>query len=270
MTRADPGMLPAQSAPRPAEPVPRSFRIPSAAAGAVPTFVLVHGVGLSHRFYTGLARILARQGDVVSFDLPGFGMSPTPGQPLTIEDFAAGVVPRLERLRRQSPSGPVIVIGHSMGAQVAVELAVRHPSLVDAVVLVGPVVDPARPTLTQQALALARDAPLELPSTQLQVLYDYARCGPAWFLAASTAMRDYPTHRVIEQLTQPLLVLRGQRDPIAKVSWTRELSTRVPGAIHRTIPGRRHNVPNGDPAGTADPILRFVRALRPTPAGKAG
>ncbi len=145
----------------------RTFHVPSAQTRRdVPTFVLLHGIGLSHRFFTRLARILSRTGHVVSFDLPGFGPTPTPVQRLSVEDYATLIAQELTTRHH----GPFVVVGHSMGAQFALELALQHPHLVSQVVLVGPVVDPARRTLTGQFIALARDAPLEPLHTQIAVL----------------------------------------------------------------------------------------------------
>ena len=41
----------------------------------LPTFVLVHGLGVSSRYFVPLAELLSRHGRVVVFDLPGFGLA---------------------------------------------------------------------------------------------------------------------------------------------------------------------------------------------------
>lgn len=236
-------------------PVIRTFRMAATVAGDdVPTFLLLHGIGLSHRFFTRLARILSDTGDVVSFDLPGFGASPKPDQQLRVEDYAE----LIGQHRATSRSGPVVVVGHSMGAQFAIELAVQNPELVSHVVLVGPVVDPARPTLRAQFLTLARDAPLEPLRTQVAVLYDYIRCGIPWFVTEAVAMRDYPSHLRIHGVTQPLLVIRGQHDPIAKPTWAKWLSDQNVSGELVTIAGKRHNVPHSGPTETATAITTFI------------
>lgn len=233
----------------------RTFRVESARAGdEVPTFLLLHGVGLSHLAFSKLARILSRTGPVVSFDLPGFGCTPKPDAPLSVEDYAILIRQELTQKR----IGPVVVVGHSMGVQFALELALQNPERVSHVVLVGPVVDPARRTLVAQFRALARDAVLEPPRTQLPVLYDYIRCGIPWFLTEATVMRDYPSHLRIQGLTQPLLVIRGQHDPIAKPAWATWLSNQSAAGELVTIPGKRHNVPHSDPEATAEAIIAFI------------
>ena len=49
-------------------------------AGGTPAVVLIHGIGVSHRYLRRLHGLLAETGDTYSIDLPGFGATPRPGQ----------------------------------------------------------------------------------------------------------------------------------------------------------------------------------------------
>ncbi|RFA24969.1 hypothetical protein B7R25_15540 [Subtercola boreus] len=241
--------------------------MPVRAGGDRPTFLLLHGIGLSHRSFTRAAKVLAGHGDIVAIDLPGFGGTPRPKHPLSVEDVARGVGDVLVRTR----TGPVIAVGHSMGAQFALELALQRPELVTAVVMIGPVVDPLRRTLWQQAMALLRDTAFEPLRTSLMVQFDYLRCGPLWFLAETRAMLAYPTHERLRALTQPLLVLRGAHDPIADEAWVVRAAALAGsgggpvssggGGPAISIPGFRHNVVHSGPAATAGHIARFAARL---------
>ena len=240
--------------------VSKTYRIPTSRTPAaatddgIPTFVILHGVGLSHRFYGRLGRMLARSGNVVSFDLPGFGSLPRPRRRVSVEEHARFVRERLDQLG----TGPVVLIGHSMGAQFAIEVARQDALLVSHVILIGPVVDSDHRTLRAQTLGLLRDASLEPPLTQVSVLFDYIRCGISWFVTESAAMRDYPTHIRIRDLTQPVLVIRGEHDPIAGDPWCRKLSGLVEGGRLVTLPGTRHNVAHSDPDATARAVIAFT------------
>ncbi|WP_158437887.1 alpha/beta fold hydrolase [Naasia lichenicola] len=216
--------------------------------------MLLHGVGLSHREYSRLARVLRETGPVIAFDLPGFGPSRRPLRDVSIEENARRVAQALDARNVRSS----VVVGHSMGAQFAVELAATRPDLVSHLVLIGPVVDPAHPTLRGQARALLRDWPLEPPLTQLMAGFDYARSGVRWFLAQSIVMRDFPTHVRIHAVEQPLLVLRGAHDPIAKPPWVDWLARQVRLGEVVTVEGHRHNVVHSGAEEVASAILRFV------------
>ena len=61
----------------------------------------------------------------------------------------------------------------------ATEAALQQPERISNLVLMGPVVDPRRGTVAQQALALGRDCLFyESPSSNALVFTDYLRCGP--------------------------------------------------------------------------------------------
>ena len=216
--------------------------------------MLLHGIGLSHRSFSRLAPLLGPTAHVIAFDLPGFGATARPQQRLTVEDHAALVGDRLDRMGL----GPVVLVGHSMGAQFAVALVRQRPHQVERVVLIGPVVNERRRTLRDQAVGLVRDSVLEPPATQLMVAFDYLRCGVPWFLTESVAMRDYPIERAIAEIAQPVLIVRGENDPIADAAWCASLARRSRDARVVTVARHRHNVVYSAPEATAAAILAFV------------
>ena len=225
-----------------------------------PTYLLLHGVGLSHRAFIGLEAQLSRHGRVINFDLPGFGSTPRPSHRMSVENYAAAI----RRELHDRNAGPVVVVGHSMGAQFAVELARQDPDAVTHVVLVGPVVDVKRRTLMAQGLALLRDSVLEPPATQLMVVRDYLRCGPRWYFTEIGAMLAYPTHLAIEDVRHPVLIVRGENDPIADAPWCESLSARTHDGSVTHIARYRHNVVHANPAATAAAIVEFVTSARPS------
>ena len=232
----------------------RTFRVRSRLSGTSPTFLLLHGVGLSHRSFTPLARVLSEHGDVIAFDLPGFGVTAKPARQLSVEDYAAGIAGELDRLG----TGPVIAVGHSMGAQFAIELARQRPELVDRLVLAAPVVEPARRSLAAQGAELALNAVLERPATQLMTVIGYLSCGFRWFLTEANAMLDYPTHLRIADVRHPVLVLRGEWDPIARGPWALWLSQQAQRGRLVTIPQRHHNVVHSEADATGAAIIAFA------------
>src|SRR3982751_3353809 len=52
------------------------------------TFVLVHGIGVSSRYFQPLASELARRGRVFLVDLPGYGAAPNPRRDVSLADHA--------------------------------------------------------------------------------------------------------------------------------------------------------------------------------------
>lgn len=217
------------------------------------TYLLLHGIGLSHRSFTGLAKALSASGDTIALDLPGFGATPRPKRPISVEEYAASIANVIER----TGVGPVVVVGHSMGAQLALELAIVRPDLVDAVVLAGPVVDPRWDNVAVQGVLLAADAMTEPMATKLMAAHDYIRCGLPWYLAETREMLAYSTHDRIHLLQRPLLVIRGEYDTIANERWTDWLSAQVDDGASRTFDRQSHNVIHSGPVEVADAIVRF-------------
>lgn len=195
-----------------------AFRITTetTTSGARPAAVLVHGIGMSSRYLARLHDALLPHADVYSLDLPGFGGMPKPGREVDIETMAAALAEVIASL----DAGPVVLVGHSMGTQWVVELGLQRPDLVTRIVAIGAVTDAAHRTATAQMRALAVDTLLEPPGTNWIVTTDYIRCGVPWYLAQLRPMLRYPMERRVAGLTVPLLVMRGERDPIASTDWS--------------------------------------------------
>ncbi|QQR69541.1 MAG: alpha/beta hydrolase [Alphaproteobacteria bacterium] len=97
-----------------------------------PIYVLLHGWGRSRADMRPLAERLACESGayVMSFDIPGFGQSPPPSQIGDSGDYADSLARHLAK----QGMGPVIVIGHSLGGRIAIQLAARHKGQVRGVV----------------------------------------------------------------------------------------------------------------------------------------
>ena len=100
---------------------------------AIPTIVFVHGAGMDHTVWTLQSRYFAHHGfSVLAVDFPGHGGSQGPHLS-SIEEMAEW----LQRLIQKLSDRPVGVVGHSMGARVALETAARGPNLLSALGLLG-------------------------------------------------------------------------------------------------------------------------------------
>ena len=229
---------------------------PPGAERSGPAMVLLHGIGVSHRYLQRLHRLLAESADTYSMDLPGFGGTPKPGRRLSVSDYAGFIVAALD----QAGVGPCILIGHSMGTQFAVEAARRQPSRFTQLVLMGPVVDAKRRTAARQALDLTLDCLFfETPSSNYLVVTDYFRCGPRWYLAELPAMMSYPMEERIAEAGVPILILRGSRDQVASRDWCRLLEQRAVAGGFREVPGCGHVVQHTGAGKVAEAIRDFDR-----------
>jgi pimeloyl-ACP methyl ester carboxylesterase len=225
-----------------------------APAGA-PVFVLVHGIAVSSRYFQPTAAELARHGEVYLVDLPGHGASPKPPRHVSIADHAAV----LGALIAQSAPGPVVLVGHSMGAQVVARLAIEHPAIATHVVLMAPTLDPRFRTLPRAIGRLLVDGTREPPVVNLIAVTDYLiRCGVPFALRQlPNLVDDHPEH-YLPLLTTPTLVLRGDRDPIVEPVWAQRVADLVPGASLAEVRGA-HVIMFTDPVNVARHIVEHVR-----------
>ena len=101
--------------------------------GAGPPVVLLHGWCCDRSFMTPLfVHFLAKHHSVVAVDLRGHGWSDKPGGSYSIEMFADDLGALCAELGLEKP----ILVGHSMGGMIVFELAVQHPALASAVVMI--------------------------------------------------------------------------------------------------------------------------------------
>ena len=154
---------------------------------------------------------------------------------------------------------PVVVLGHSFGCQVAVELAVRFPDRVGGLVLAGPTIDPSARTAARQVLRWLRDTAREDP-LQLPILArDLRDAGPRRVAATlGHALRD-PIEAKLPLVGVPVLVTRGASEPIVPRAWAEAAARLLPDGELAEIPGP-HNANYGAAAALAGRVLAFLRA----------
>ena len=227
-------------------------------AAVTPVFVIVHGIGTSHRYSIPLHRAIAASCSTYSVDLPGFGGTRAPKHRLWVEDYAKLLGSLVDVLGVSS----CVVIGHSMGAQFATELAVQRPELVSRVILIGPVADAHRRTAVAQAVDLYRDTLKEPISANVLVFGDYARCGLRWYTKTLRAMLAYATEERITRVVAPVLILRGRNDPIARRGWCSTLAHNSPQGRLLEIAGHRHLVHYSAAEQVAERLLNFAGVKR--------
>lgn len=224
------------------------------------TVVLVHGVGSSSRAYARLAERLVAHGDVHAVDLPGFGASPHLRRDVTIPEHATAVARYVREHVTGAGRQPPVVVGHSMGAQVVGQLLADHPDTASAGVLVGPTAEPGTRTIPRQAVRLAVDAVGEPPRTIGVLVVDaLVRCSLRYYVGQLHHVVEHRLEDVLPRSTVPVVVVRGERDPVAPPHWVEALADAAPFGEWRTVRGRHHAM-DADPGGVAGIILEAWRA----------
>lgn len=197
--------------------------------------VAVHGIGGHGAPFQRLAEALAPQGwAVMAPDLPGHGLSPGPrGWVPAWESLGEAVAATLAMAASEVPDGPKVLLGHSLGGAVCVDLLLREPELAKGLrglVLTNPALDAAGvarwrvlvarllsqlvPRLTLDTgidMALASRDATALERFRTDALR-HSRCSlrlGAGFLATASTLRQRAP-----QLRLPLLLLQSGDDRV--------------------------------------------------------
>ncbi|MGI3904150.1 MAG: alpha/beta fold hydrolase [Janthinobacterium lividum] len=101
--------------------------------------LLVHGFGCDRSFMAHQQTVFSRERRTVTVDLKGHGQSDAPRQNYTPAGFAEDLAWLCGRLGLAAP----LVVGHSMGGTIALELGARYPDSVAAVMMIDNFVFPA-------------------------------------------------------------------------------------------------------------------------------
>ncbi|GHD83024.1 pimeloyl-ACP methyl ester carboxylesterase [Salinibacterium amurskyense] len=104
--------------------------------GEGPVIIFLHGIASSAATFTHVIPQLSDHYRCISFDLLGFGESPSPADAtFTIEEHVDSIRATINSLKLDAP---FILVGHSLGSLLAARYTAMHPSKVSRLVLVSP------------------------------------------------------------------------------------------------------------------------------------
>lgn len=219
--------------------------------------VFVHGFAISSTYFMRVAERLATQFDVYAPDLPGHGKSDASPVPLNLQGYAD----TLRAWMTEMNIDRVCVVGHSMGAQIAVELALRAPEVVDRLVLIGPTMDRDTRSVNRALPKLLANGLYERPSILRVFAKDLLRrSGP--LRPELQALMEHRIEDSLPRVAVPVLFVRGENDPLASQDWVDELTRITPGSRMVTIPGWGHAVHFSAPEQLVRAIAPFLSESR--------
>ncbi len=202
--------------------------------GTGPPVILIHGFGGSIWQWEFQQHTLSRHVRVLTLDLPGSGLSDKPAieyLPVQMLDFCVGFMDALEIPK-------ATLVGNSMGAGLAIGMALTHPTRVDKLVLIDGLPSRIMNKLTSPSFrqALETRAPSWLisfgnwlfggivtDSVLKEIVHDHSLLTPA-VIERSTRNRRRPG------IIKPILALRN-----ALPSWETEFATRLGSITHPTM-----------------------------------
>jgi pimeloyl-[acyl-carrier protein] methyl ester esterase len=257
-----------------------------ASVGRGPPLVLLHGWGMHSGLWSSLVPRLIDRYRLHLVDLPGHGYSGALAVPPPLS--FCRVVEAIELAIAETPAPvPLMILGWSLGAQVALEWARLRPERVGALVLIS-----ATPSFVQRPdwpHAMA-EATLRQFGNELTVAYrltlqrfvtlqvqgsEHARDTLA-SLRSHLFARGEPSPRTlrdslellvssdlrggISAISQPALVIAGERDTITPADAARWLASALPHASLLVIPGAAHAPFLSRPEAVVDALDAFANS----------
>ncbi|HEU4322035.1 MAG TPA: alpha/beta hydrolase [Roseiflexaceae bacterium] len=217
------------------------------AEGGNSTLLLLHPGGVLHSVWLPLMRELAPRCRVLAPDLSWQG----PGSE-ALRALAEGLAPLL----RTEAAGPALVAGGSLGANVALHLALIAPELVAGLVLDsaqagGP---PGQQLRMLRALQLVTaPVPTRLyvagvlrqygsysPEDRAAVRAEVERLGKQGFLAQIAAHTDHDVRADLQRIRAPTHLLAGERDPLTRSGQPQILHGGIVGSTLEIVPDAGH------------------------------
>ncbi|HEV8388922.1 MAG TPA: alpha/beta fold hydrolase, partial [Dongiaceae bacterium] len=227
-------------------------------AGRGEAVILVHGVGMAAEIWSPQIEALSREYDIIAYDVLGHGGSTLPPADARLSDYADQLLAVMDGLGIAGAH----IVGHSMGALVALEFALLHPDRVRSVAALNAVYGRSP---EQRAAVQSRAAALETGDARGAAEATIAR----WFgdpisdrLAAAAdktrrllqlvdragyartygvfASADDAHRGRLQSLQAPALFMTGEGDPNSTPAMSRAMAESAPDARCEIVAGERH------------------------------
>lgn len=245
--------------------------------GKGPLVVFLHGTFASGAMYQGVIRTLQDRYRCVAVDLPGHGRSGFDPDGWTLEDVVEGVGTLISTF----DAGPATLVGLSQGGAVAMRVALKYSTLVEALVTQGAGPDgPAREAVDAMAafgrvLAEADDEGRRAAAVQIQPAFHASGWVQAHPQAAEQELSVILQHdrravallaqvpgtadsieAQLNQITCPSLVMWGNEDP--RAFWGTKMVAAMPAAQLVIVEHAGHHMNSDAPLVCAREIGRFL------------
>lgn len=245
-------------------------------AGAGSPVILIHGVGMHAGIWAPQMAALSAHHDVIAMDMPGHGGSLLPSPDATLTDYADAVIGLMDGLGLLQP----MLIGHSMGALVATQTALSHPTRVARLVAMNAVF--RRPPAVRDAVR-ARAEELEAKGLSASIAPTLER----WFgdpvpahLAAVASLAGEALNSVdvegyrrtywlfatsdeafadtLRTLAMPALFYTGEFDANSSPDMSHAMAALAPQGRAEILPDARHMMALTHPDAVNASLLAFL------------
>jgi pimeloyl-ACP methyl ester carboxylesterase len=248
-------------------------------SGAGEPLLLIAGFACDHTNWSKMIPLLSPQYRVIVFDNRGVGQTSAPDTPYSIGQMAEDTAGLLDAIGLRH----VHVAGHSMGGQIAQELALAHPGRVRSLALLA-----SCAKVDERGVAVIHswgDLPRQVdPVTGLRLSFPwiytsrfYATPGaidrvieevfdnpfpprPQGIYRQSRAITSCDTSSRLDGIKCPTLIVVGNEDILSRLYFSEQLAQGIRGAELVVLENCGHGLPTESPEATAKTMLDFLSA----------
>ncbi len=232
------------------------------------TAILLHGWGHNSSLWQQAVLEFDPRYRYYLLDLPGFGSTQNLPPGADIPEFTQFVSSFIKKMKIKQP----LVIGHSFGGQIAIDLAASYSNLPSAIILIAPAgirtIDPKLNLKVYLINHLARlYRPIKkaipflahTPLTNNLASADYKAASPANRQVLKKIIRHDLTHK-LNQISTPTLIVWPELDQELP-NFSRTLTDHIPNSRLRVLYGQDHNPHLNNPSELISTINHFLSTL---------
>lgn len=245
--------------------------------GSGTPIVLVHGVGLRAEAWLNQVPLLSQQHTVYAIDMPGHGESELLDQnDAGLDEYVDAIATWIKTEIKE----PVIIMGHSMGAMIALNFAVRYKAICSGVAALNAVyrrASEAEKAVRQRALDMVNNPSLDKVTTPVQRWFNQDPQGfekqmadlcAEWLSAAPMtgyarayqifSQNDGPEDEALKALEIPVTFITGDGDLNSSGQMSERMAKLCPHGSYSVIESSRHMVPMTHPDEVNTLLAEFV------------
>lgn len=235
------------------------------------SLIFIHGSGGDHTAWLNQYTQLKEKYNLAMIDLPGHGRSEGKGES-HIKDYSVWINKLLDVLKMNKP----ILVGHSLGAAIALQCAVDYPREINGIVCLGGGIRmPVNPFM----LEFLKTNPAEIPADIIDLMCKFSLAKENRVRLSELLQKNVSQSKVkilygdlsacneldltgeVEKITVPALIICGVEDKMTPPDLSRELAAKIQKSSLEIIAGAGHMVMLEQPAELGKALDKFIASI---------